>query len=140
MKKTIFAVISLLASSVVFAEESMITPADLSDEAMATTNNHIMGYNRCMMNARLSSSNTGQQVQQAADDILANCETHLDQLKAHLLAHNVNEGLAMGMGKTLRSRAARQLMTRGMNQMAAQAAAVVAAEEMKAEQSASPAK
>lgn len=115
------------------ADEHMITPADMSDEAQSTMHEMSMNYNKCMMQSRLNANNSGQQVQQAANDILTKCETHLEQLKTHLISNHVNEPLAIGMTKKMRSRGARELMTKGMNNMAAQASAVVNAEKIKAE-------
>ena len=114
------------------AEESLITPGDLPEEAQNVMYQTIFDYNQCMMASRLTSTQNGQAVQQAADAIMASCETHMDDLEAHLLANNVNEALVMGMTKSMRGRAARKLMTQGMNQMAAQAMAAERAEQMKA--------
>ncbi|MFW5427487.1 MAG: hypothetical protein ACKE8G_04815 [Methylophagaceae bacterium] len=115
------------------ADESLITPADISEEAQNVMYQTIFDYNQCMMASRLTSTQDGQSVQQAANDIMSSCETHMDDLAAHLLSYNVNESLVIGMGKKMRSRAARKLMTGGMNQMAAQASAVENAEKMQAE-------
>lgn len=117
-------------------EVSLITPGDLPEEAQNTMYKTLYEYNQCMMIGRLKANQGGQSVQQAADEIMASCEGHMDTLKAHLLAHNVNKSLVEGMTKKMRSRAARKMMTQGMNQMAAQAAAVVNAEEAKAAESA----
>jgi hypothetical protein len=117
-------------------EVSLITPGDLPEEAQNTMYKMLYEYNQCMMIGRLKANQGGQSVQQAADEIMASCEGHMDTLKAHLLAHNVNKSLVEGMTKKMRSRAARKMMTQGMNQMAAQAAAVVNAEEAKAAESA----
>ncbi len=115
-------------------EESLLTPADLSDEESEKMYQIIFDYNKCMMIGRLDANQAGQSVQQAADAIMASCENHMESLKDHLLANKVNKSLVIGMTKKMRSRAARKLMTQGMNQMAAQAAAVVNAEEAKAKQ------
>jgi hypothetical protein len=133
MKSLLLPVALLLSSSALLAEESLITPADLPEEAQNVTFEHHMNYNRCMMQTRLQTSATGQNVKQEANSILLGCESHLEELKAHLLSYNVNEPLVIGMTKKMRSRAARELMTKSMNQMAQQAAAVVKAEEIKAE-------
>jgi len=117
----------------VVTEQSLITPADISEEAQNVMYQTIFEYNQCMMLSSLNASQQIQQVQQTADDIMSSCETHMDSLEAHLLAHNVNESLVIGMTKKMRSRAARKLMTQGMNQMAAQAAASANAEQMQAE-------
>lgn len=131
--KTVLLPIALLMTSSVMAEENLVTPADLPEAEQNKTFEHHMSYNRCMMQSRLQTSSNGQDVKAAANEILLGCENHLEELKAHLLSHDVNEGLVMGMTKKMRSRAARELMTKSMNQMAQQAAAVIKAEEMKAE-------
>ncbi len=133
MKKLLLSTVLVLSTSA-FAEESLITPADLSDADLNKMYEHHMNYNRCMMQARLSTSSSGQQVQMEANKILESCEPHLEELKTHLLDKNVNEGLAIGMTKKMRSRGARDLMTKGMNQMAQQASAVINAEEIKAQE------
>jgi hypothetical protein len=130
MEPTAVEVIETEASSE--AEESLITPGDLPEEAQKVMYQTIFDYNQCMMASRLASTQNGQAVQQAANDIMASCETHMDDLEAHLLANNVNEALVMGMTKSMRGRAARKLMTQGMNQMAAQAMAAESAKQMKA--------
>jgi hypothetical protein len=115
-------------------EESLLTPADISEEAQAKMYQIIFDYNKCMMLGRLDANQNGQSVQQAANKIMDSCESHMEGLKNHLLANQVNESLVIGMTKKMRSRAARKLMTQGMNQMAAQAAAAANAEEAKAKQ------
>lgn len=117
-------------------EVSLITPGDLSEEAQNTMYKTIYEYNQCMMIGRLKANQDGQSVQQAANEIMTSCEGNMDTLKAHLLTNNVNKSLVEGMTKKMRSRAARKLMTQGMNQMAAQAAAVMNAEQAKAAESA----
>lgn len=117
------------------SEDNLITPADISEEAQAAMYQTIFDYNQCMQASRLTSTQQGQSVQQAANDMMSSCETHMDSLEAHLLANNVNASLVIGMTKKMRSRAARKLMTQGMNQMAAQAMAVENAEQMKATES-----
>ena len=111
-------------------DESLITPADISEEAQAEMYNFIMEYNQCMMKGRLESTTHPQQVQQAANDILMKCDEVLEQLKTHLLANNVNEALVIGMTNKMRSRGARNLMTKAMNNMAAQAVAAENAQKM----------
>jgi hypothetical protein len=114
------------------SEASLRTPADIPEEAQNKMYQIIFDYNKCMMLGRLDANQSGQSVQQAANDIMSSCESHMDSLKTHLLDNKVNESLVIGMTKKMRSRAARKLMTQGMNQMAAQAAAVESAEKMKA--------
>ncbi|MDC9724915.1 MAG: hypothetical protein PSN44_03205 [Gammaproteobacteria bacterium] len=104
-------------------EVSMITPADMSEEAQAEMYNHIMEYNKCMMQNRLEYHQQGVRVENVADKTLTTCEPHLDALKATLVTNNVNEGLREGMVKTMRQRAARKLMSTIMQSRAGQAAA-----------------
>jgi phage baseplate assembly protein gpV len=120
---------TLLLSTNVMAEEYK-TPSDMSEEAQTKMYDFTMSYNKCMMQSRLDASSGGQAVQKSANDILTKCETHLDQLKTHLINNDVFEPLAIGVTKKMRSRGARELMTKGMNQMAAQASAVANAEKM----------
>lgn len=134
--KQLLMLAALATSFTAIAEESMLTPADMPEEDQHQMYGHIMEYNKCMMHSRLSASTERKEVQKTADDILKACETHLDDLKALLSADGVNEALAMGMTKKLRSKAARDLMTKSMNNMAAQASAVINAEKIKAEQTA----
>lgn len=116
--------VALMFSLPVFAEENLKTMGDLSDEQMVELNTLFTDYNKCMMQTRLKASQNSQQAQQNADDILQNCETHLESVKTLMIDNGISEGLAMGATKNMRSRAARQLMARSMNNMAAQAAAM----------------
>jgi hypothetical protein len=134
--KTLLLPIALLMTSTVYAEENLTTPADLPEAEQNKIFEYHTEYNRCMMNSRLEASTSGQNVKEQANTILVGCEQHLDGLKEFLLSNNVNENLAIGMTKKMRSRAARQLMTKGMNQMAQQAQAVIKAEQIKAEEAA----
>ncbi|NOQ93947.1 MAG: hypothetical protein GQ547_04835, partial [Methylophaga sp.] len=85
-------------------EMSMITPADMTEEAQAEMYNHIMEYNQCMMQNRLEYHQQGVRAENVADKTLTACEPHLDSLKATLTTNNVNEGLREGMVKTMRQR------------------------------------
>jgi uncharacterized protein YcfL len=123
----------VVAETTSAGDESLITPADISEEAQKQMYQFIFDYNQCMMATRLTTTQQSQQVQQTANDIMTSCESHMEALEAHLLANNVNESLVIGMTKKMRSRAARKLMTQSMNQMAAQAAAAANAEKMQAE-------
>lgn len=131
MKKTLI-ILALTTSLSAVAEEAMITPYDMSDDAQHKMFEISMDYNKCMMQSRLDASAQQRQVQEAANEILNKCETHLDELNALLTENNVNHDLVIGMTKKLRSRGARELMTKSMNNMAAQASAVVNAEKIKA--------
>jgi len=125
--------IETLTETASTTEESMITPADLSEEAQNTMYQIIFDYNKCMLASRLTATQNGQSVQQAANDIMSSCESHMDELARFLLSHNVNQPLVAGMTKKMRSRAARKLMMQGMNNMAAQAAAASNADKMETE-------
>ncbi|NOQ82022.1 MAG: hypothetical protein GQ548_05815 [Methylophaga sp.] len=102
---------------------SMITPADLSEEAQTEMYTAIGEYNKCMMTNRLEYHQQGNNAEEVANKTLTACETHLDTLAATLLANNVNEGLRKGMVMTMRKRAARKLMSAVTQSLAAQAAA-----------------
>jgi hypothetical protein len=113
-----------LFSTFAMAEESILTPWEMPQEAVNEMTTNITAYNKCMMQSRLNANKSGQEVTQNADDILQSCEPQLDELKELLTANNVNPGLTEGMARSLRSKAARQLMGQAMNNMAAQAAAM----------------
>lgn len=125
--------IEVAAETTSDSEEALISPADMSEDAQNVMYQIIFDYNQCMMSNRLKFTQQGQSAQQTGNEIMASCETHMDSLQTHLLANDVNESLVIGMTKKMRSRAARQLMTQGMNQMAAQAAAAANADQMEAE-------
>lgn len=130
MSKTIFSAALLVFSSVTLAQD-YVTPADMSDEAYNQMYGFITEYNSCMMQSRLQAHPEVQSGEDAANKIMQNCETHLDELKLHLSENNVEPSLVEGMAKTMRSRAARKMMTQTMNNMAAQAQAAGNAEIMK---------
>jgi len=104
-------------------EINIITPADMTEAAQAEMYNHIMEYNQCMMKNRLEYHQQGVKAENVADKTLTACEPHLDDLKATLVANNVNTDLREGMVKTMRQRAARKLMSTIMQSLAGQAAA-----------------
>jgi hypothetical protein len=81
------------------ADDSLITPGDMPEEAQNTMFNISMDYNKCMMQSRLEASTQQRAVQEAADGILQKCETHLDDMKALLSSNHVNEELVVGMTK-----------------------------------------
>ncbi len=115
-------------------DESLITPDDLSEEAQDMMYRMLFDYNKCMLTTRLEAAQQRQQIRESANAILALCEPYMESLKAHLLAHNVNKPLVIGLTKKSRSKAARQLMTQGMNPLAAQASVVINTENMEAEE------
>ena len=118
-------------STFAMAEESILTPWDMPQESINEMTSNITAYNECMMESRLNASKTGKSATQTAGDILQSCEPKLDELKELLTANNVNPGLTEGMARSLRSKAARQLMGQTMNNMAAQAAAMENVEKSK---------
>ncbi len=130
MKKFLISALLLSASSVVFAQE-YVTPADMSDEAQTKMYSILTDYNKCMMQGHLKISHKAETPQQAAEEVMQSCESHLDELKSHLTSNGVEKGLVEGMAKSMRSKAARQLMTKTMNNYAAQAAAMANAEKLK---------
>lgn len=132
--KKILMLVALTTSLSAVAEETLITPGDMSEDAQHKMFEISMDYNKCMMQSRLDASTQQRQVQEAANEILTKCETHLDELNELLTANNVNHDLVIGMTKKLRSRGARELMTKSMNNMAAQASAVINAEKIKAKE------
>jgi hypothetical protein len=132
MSKTVFSAAILAFSSMAMAQD-YITPADLSVEQSNQMYSMITEYNSCMMNSRLQAHPEITSGQAAANQIMESCETHLDKLKLYLTENNVEPSLVEGMAKTMRSRAARKMMTQTMNNMAAQAQAAGNAEKMKQE-------
>jgi hypothetical protein len=132
MSKTVFSAAILAFSSMAMAQD-YITPADLSVEQSNEMYSMITEYNSCMMNSRLQAHPEITSGQAAANQIMESCETHLDKLKLYLTENNVEPSLVEGMAKTMRSRAARKMMTQTMNNMAAQAQAAGNAEKMKQE-------
>lgn len=132
MNKFLFSAALLTASSMAMAQD-YVTPADLSEQASDKMYSILTQYNSCMMQGRLEAYPEIESGQVAADQIMQNCETHLDNLKLHLTENNVEPALVEGMTKKMRSRAARQLMTKTMNNLAAQAQAAGNAEKMKQE-------
>lgn len=132
MRKTVFSAAILAFSSIVVAQD-YITPADLNEEQSNQMYSLITQYNSCMMNSRLQAHPEITSGQAAANEIMQSCETHLDTLKVHLTENNVEPTLVEGMAKTMRSRAARKMMTQTMNNLAAQAQAAGNAEKMQQE-------
>lgn len=115
------------------AEQNMTTPADMSEKAQDEMYGAIYEYNKCMMENRLEYHQQGIKVIDVADKTLAACETHLDTLADVLAQNNVNEGLSKKMVHTMRSRAARKLMSAMMQSIAGQAAAMANIKEVPAE-------
>lgn len=124
MKTKITAVIAALGLSTgALAEENYRTPGDLSEDQLQEMSDLVTDYNKCMMQGRLENSREGRLVQENANKIMQSCESDLDKFGAFLAEHDINEQLAAGMQKKMRSRAARQLMTNRMNNLADQAQA-----------------
>lgn len=130
MKKILVSALLITASSVVLAQE-YVTPTDMPEQAQTKMYSILTDYNKCMMQGHLTSNYKGNNPQEAAQSILQSCETHLDELKTHLSSNNVETSLVEGMAKSMRSKAARQLMTKTMNNYAAQASAMANAEKLK---------
>lgn len=106
------------------AEENLITPLDMPEQAQEQMYAAITDYNKCMMQNRLEYHQQGVQVADMADKTLLACEPNLDVLAEIFTANNVNEGLNKKMVSTMRSRAARKLMAAVMQSMAGQTAAM----------------
>jgi hypothetical protein len=125
MNKVVLLMAGIAFSSSVIAEEenNMVTPADMPEAAQTEMYSAITEYNKCMMQNRLEYHQEGAQVAQVADKTLQACEPHLVTLGEVLAANNVNEGISKNMVGTMRSRAARKLMSAVMQSMAGQAAA-----------------
>lgn len=121
---------ALMAFSTVAAAQDYKTPADLTDEQSNQMFSLATEYNTCMMQGRLDPSMGGKSVQEAANNLMQKCESHLDEMKQFLTDNGIAEPLVEGMAKRMRSRAARHLMTDAMNNMAAQAQAAGNAEKM----------
>ena len=115
---------------------SMITPADMSDQAQTDMFTAIGDYNKCMMQNRLEYHQQGINIPEIADKTLTACEPQLDKLDGVLVENNVNKGLRINLINTMRSRAARKLMSAMMQSMAGQAAAEANAERAVQEEAA----
>lgn len=132
MNKYLFSAALLTFSSVAGAEE-YVTPADLSAEQSNQMYSILTDYNRCMMQGRLQPNAEAKSAQDAANQVMQACETHLDALKLHLSDNGVEQSLVEGMAKRMRSNAARKMMTQTMNNLAAQAQAMGNAEKLQTE-------
>lgn len=117
-----------ICSTSLIADETIITPGDMPQEAINKMMENVTSYNKCMMTSRLEASQQGMDIRHSADAILQSCEAGLDELKLLLTENEVNPALVEGMAKSLRSKAAKQLMNRAMSNMAAQAAALESVE------------
>lgn len=113
-----------ICSTSLMADELMVTPGDMPQEAINKMMENVANYNKCMMTSRFEASQSGMDVRHSAENILQYCEAGLDELKLLLTENDVNPALVEGMAKSLRSKAAKQLMNRAMSDMAAQAAAL----------------
>lgn len=130
MKTTILSLVAMLGlSATVVADDHNKTPGDLSEEQRVKMSELVTAYNQCMMQGRLANSREGMMVQERANEVMQSCESDLDKFSAFLAENDINEQLAQGMAKRMRSRAARQLMTNRMNSMAEQAQAAENAEK-----------
>jgi len=134
MNKYLLSAALLAFSSTVFAKD-YVTPVDMPEQEYNKMYSIITEYNGCMMQGRLQPQAGAKSGQEAANMVMQSCEDHLTQLQEHLAQNNVEPSLIEGMAKKMRSRAARQLMTRTMNNLAAQAQAAGNAETMQQETS-----
>jgi hypothetical protein len=121
---------AVLAFSSIAVAKDYVTPVDMPEDAYNEMYSIITEYNGCMMQGRLQPQPEAKSGQEAANLIMQSCEQHLTDLKQHLANNNVEPSLVEGMAKKMRSRAARQLMTETMNNLAAQAQAAGNAETM----------
>lgn len=99
---------------------SMITPADMSEEAQHEMYSVMMSYNKCMMQDKPEYHQPNVRAEDIAGQTLAACESNLDALKVVLETNNVNADLSDGMVKTVRQRSTRKLMSAVMQSQAAQ--------------------
>ncbi len=123
MNKAVLLIASITLSGSVMAEENLMTPGDMTEEAQTEMYAAVTDYNKCMMQNRLEYHQKGISVAGVADKTLQACEPHLVTLEEVLTTNNVNEGLTKTMVGKLRSKAARKLMSAVMQSMAGQAAA-----------------
>lgn len=124
---------AFLSFSTLAAAQEYVTPADFSAEESERMYSILTSYNSCMMQGRLQPKAGATSGQDMANDLMQSCETHLDDLKLHLSQSGVEPSLVEGMAKSMRSRAARKMMTQTMNNLAAQAQAMDNANKMPAE-------
>jgi len=113
-------------------ETTIVRQVDMSEEAKNQMNTIMMEYNKCMMQNRPEYHKQGVSAANVAEKTLFACDPHLDDLAVLLEENNVNEGLRVGMAKTVRIRAARKLMSMVMQSMAVQSMAVENAKEAEA--------
>lgn len=99
-------------------DESMITPADMPEEAQQAMYTSMMEYNKCMMQDKPEYHQQNLRTEDIASQTLEACEPNLDTLKAVLTANNVNVDLREGMIKTVRQRSTRKLMSAVMQSQA----------------------
>lgn len=118
MKSLVIGSSLLLLGTSAWAEST--NPADMPLEAQQRMYEIISEYNHCMTRNMAGEQSAEKSGQDYANEILQQCEAHLEGLKSHLAANNVADNLAAGMSNAFRARAARQLMTQTMNSMAAQ--------------------
>jgi signal recognition particle GTPase len=99
---------------------SMITPADMSEEAQQEMYASMMEYNKCMMQDKPEYHLENVRAEDVAGATLEACEPHLDTLIEILTVNDVNMDLREGMIKTVRQRSTRKLMSAVMQSQAAQ--------------------
>lgn len=99
---------------------SMITPADMPEEAQQAMYASMMEYNKCMMQDKPEYHIENVRAEDVAGATLEACEPNLDTLIEVLADNNVNMDLREGMIKTVRQRSTRKLMSAVMQSQAAQ--------------------
>jgi len=104
-------------------EANPITPADLSEAAQKEMYAKIFDYQKCMLKQRLEYAKEHVKMTDMVNKTISACEPRLDELATVLADNHVNEGLRKKMVHTMRSKAARKLMSNMMKSMATQAAA-----------------
>ena len=104
--------------------ESMNSPSEMPEKEQDKMFHAMADYNKCMMQNRLEYQQQGNlRAETMAEKTLFACDPLLDDLKAILVANNINPALREGMVRKMRSRAARKLIGSLMQSMAGQAMA-----------------
>ena len=131
MIKSIIILATLSLSVNAFAEDKIITPADLPQKTQDKMYSMITDYNKCMMKGALKTDRQQGDPRAKADEVLHSCESTLTVLKTFLNQNKVTPGLVDGFIMKMRSHGARMLLTHTMTNMAMQAAAADNAEKNK---------
>ncbi len=102
-------------------QDKLTTPADMPKAAQEKMMHKIVNYQKCMLRRRPEYMNGQAKMTDMVDKTIQLCEPELTALDAVLQANHVNENLRKKMVHTMRSKAARKLMSNVMKSMAAQA-------------------